>query len=64
VKRPLKAKIRTQQQPDSTWKAWTVGGRLEVHAETEAKAIDIVKLFFGDDEQDQIKDIDDLPPVE
>jgi len=52
--------IRTQQQPDTTWKVWVVGAGLVVHAKTKEKAIEILELVLGDGEKDQAKDFEDL----
>jgi len=52
--------IKTQQQPDTTWKVWAVGTGLVVHAKTKEKAIEIVELVLGDGEKDQAKDFEDL----
>jgi hypothetical protein len=41
-------RIKTKQQPDGTWKAWTGDARLVVYAETKVKAIDIMKMIFED----------------
>ena len=48
-------RIKTKQQPDATWKAWTDGARLVVYAKTEVKAVDIVKMILEDRGQYQVK---------
>jgi hypothetical protein len=56
-KRP---QIKTQQQPDTTWKAWAVGTGMVVHAKTKEKAIEMLELVLGNGEKDQTKDFEDL----
>ena len=41
-------RIKTRQQPDATWKAWTGDARLVVYAKTKVMAIDIVKMILED----------------
>ena len=44
----LRQRIKTNQQPDTTWKAWTDDVKLVVYAKTKVKAIDIVKMLMED----------------
>lgn len=44
----LRHRIKTNQQPDTTWKAWTDDAKLVVYAKTKVKAIDIVKMLLED----------------
>ena len=41
-------RIKTKQQPDATWKAWTGDARLVVYAKTKVEAMDIVKMILED----------------
>ena len=51
-------RIKTEQQPDASWKAWADGERLVVYAKKKVKAIKIVKMFLEDREEDQSKEND------
>ena len=51
-------KIKTKQQPDASWKAWAVGGKLIVYAKTKEVATATVKMFVGGKEEDQTRDLD------
>ena len=51
-------KIKTEQQPDASWKAWAVGGKLVVYAKTKEVAAATVKMFLGGGENDQTENLD------
>jgi len=51
-------RIKTKQQPDASWKAWAVGGKLVVYAKTKEVATATVQMFIGDREDDQTRELD------
>jgi len=48
-------RIKSKQQPDGTWKAWTGDARLVVYAKSKVKAIDTVKMIFDNRGNYQIR---------
>ena len=50
--------IMTEQQPDTSWKAWAVGGCVVVNSQTKENAVATLKMFFEGREKEQTKYFD------
>ena len=53
-------KIITEQQPDTSWKAWAVGDCVVVNSQTKENAVATLKMFFDGIEKEQIKYLDTM----
>ena len=51
-------KIKTEQQSDTSWKAWAVGRCVVVNSQTKENAIATLKIFFDGREKERIKYLD------
>jgi len=51
-------KIMTEQQPDTSWKAWAVGSCVVVYSQTKENAVATLKMFFEGREKEQTKYLD------
>jgi len=51
-------RIKTEQQPDASWKAWAVGGKLVVYSKTKEVATATVKMLLGGKEKQQTKGLE------